>query len=36
VEQCTGFWCLVAGDGFRGWIEQDRLWGVYPQEQFEE
>ena len=36
VEQCTGSWCLVAGDGFRGWIEQDRLWGVYPQEQFEE
>lgn len=36
VEQCTGAWCLVGGKEFKGWIEQDKLWGVYPQEQFEE
>jgi SH3-like domain-containing protein len=36
VEQCTGTWCLVSGEGFEGWIEQDRLWGVYPDEAFEE
>ena len=36
VEQCDGSWCLIAGDGFRGWIEQERLWGVYPAERFEE
>jgi SH3-like domain-containing protein len=36
VERCTGNWCLVSGKGFEGWIEQDRLWGVYPNETFEE
>jgi SH3-like domain-containing protein len=33
VEQCTGTWCLVSGKGFEGWIEQERLWGVYPDEE---
>jgi SH3-like domain-containing protein len=36
VGECTGTWCHVSGNGFAGWIPQDRLWGVYPQEQFEE
>ena len=30
VEECTGGWCLISGTGFKGWIEQERLWGVYP------
>lgn len=34
VEQCNGAWCLVSGENFQGWIEQDKLWGVYPEEQF--
>ena len=36
VERCTGAWCLVKGEGYEGWIEQTRLWGVYPDEKFEE
>jgi SH3-like domain-containing protein len=32
VKKCTGTWCRIAGSGFDGWIEQDRLWGVYPNE----
>lgn len=32
VKQCDGAWCRVAGQGFEGWIRQERLWGVYPQE----
>ena len=32
VKHCTGAWCRIAGEGFDGWIEQDRLWGVYPNE----
>jgi SH3-like domain-containing protein len=32
VKRCTGTWCRIAGDGFDGWIEQERLWGVYPDE----
>ncbi len=32
VEQCTGRWCRIVGEGFDGWAPQDRLWGVYPGE----
>jgi SH3-like domain-containing protein len=35
VKHCTGTWCRFVGDGFDGWIEQDRLWGVYPDEKLE-
>jgi len=33
VKHCTGDWCRVTGSGFDGWIQQDRLWGVYPKEE---
>jgi SH3-like domain-containing protein len=36
VEKCTGSWCEVSAAGYDGWIEQDRLWGVYPGETFDE
>ena len=32
VKRCGGNWCRVTGAGFDGWIEQERLWGVYPGE----
>jgi len=32
LRKCDGAWCLVDGDGFKGYIEQWRLWGVYPNE----
>ena len=32
VKSCTGSWCLVSVGGFKGWIEQTSLWGVYPGE----
>jgi SH3-like domain-containing protein len=32
VKRCNGNWCRMIGDGFDGWVEQDRLWGVYPNE----
>jgi SH3-like domain-containing protein len=35
VKSCTGGWCRIAGEGFDGWIEQNRLWGVYPDEKIE-
>src|SRR5579863_1836022 len=35
VKQCTGTWCRLVGDGFDGWVEQSRLWGVYPDEKVE-
>jgi SH3-like domain-containing protein len=32
VRRCTGKWCQINGSGFDGWIAQERLWGVYPNE----
>lgn len=34
VVSCDGTWCRVSGDGFEGFIEQEKLFGVYPGEQF--
>ena len=33
VKKCTTNWCYVTGNGFDGWIQQERLWGVYSDEQ---
>ena len=35
VRTCQRGWCRLTGEGFDGWIEQHRLWGVYPNESFE-
>ena len=35
VVQCNGQWCQVRGRGYDGWIKQDDLWGVYPNEKVE-
>src|SRR4051794_5254694 len=35
VKKCTNGWCRVTGNGFDGWIEQQRLWGVYADEKVE-
>jgi len=32
VKRCTGSWCRIAGTGFDGWVVQEQLWGVYPNE----
>jgi SH3-like domain-containing protein len=35
VNRCTGTWCRLVGDGFDGWVAQNELWGVYPNEKIE-
>jgi SH3-like domain-containing protein len=35
VSACDGQWCRVSVEGAKGWIEQQRLWGVYPGEKIE-
>jgi SH3-like domain-containing protein len=32
VKTCVGNWCRLIGPGFDGWLEQERLFGVYPNE----
>lgn len=34
VTACEKGWCQLSDPRFRGWIHQDRLWGVYPDESF--
>jgi SH3-like domain-containing protein len=34
-KKCSSGWCRLTGDGFDGWIEEGRLWGVYPGEKVE-
>jgi SH3-like domain-containing protein len=33
VKRCSSGWCRISGNGFDGWIQQERLWGVYADEQ---
>jgi len=35
VRACDGAWCLIDGDGYKGYIEQVALWGVYPNEKIQ-
>jgi len=35
VYACDGAWCLVGGEGYKGYIEQVALWGVYPNEKIQ-
>jgi SH3-like domain-containing protein len=35
VKRCNATWCRVTGQGFDGWVPQERLWGVYPNEKVE-
>ena len=32
IKRCREGWCQIAGRGFAGWLQQVRLWGVYPDE----
>jgi SH3-like domain-containing protein len=35
VRTCDGAWCRIDGDGYKGYIQQVKLWGVYPDEKIE-
>lgn len=32
VERCNGQWCLAHSGNVSGWVVQDELWGIYPNE----
>ncbi|WP_208999126.1 SH3 domain-containing protein [Roseibium sediminis] len=35
IKECAGGWCRIQGEKFDGWLDQTRLFGVYPDEQVE-
>ncbi len=36
IEQCSEHWCEVQVEGMNGWVEKAGLWGIYPDEIFED
>jgi SH3-like domain-containing protein len=36
VTECAGGWCRVNGTNYDGWLDQTRLFGVYPDELIED
>ena len=30
IRNCDGAWCLVDGEGFKGYLEQVKLWASTP------
>lgn len=36
IRQCTNGWCELSIGYTRGWIKQDQLWGVYPDEKIKD
>jgi SH3-like domain-containing protein len=35
IKRCDGTWCQIYGNGFKGYLPQTDLWGVYPGEKVE-
>ena len=35
IKSCNGTWCQFSGNGFDGFVRQERLWGAYPNEKVE-
>ncbi|WP_395666713.1 SH3 domain-containing protein [Methylocella sp.] len=35
VKSCDGAWCRVWGEGFKGYVAEGDLWGVYPGEKID-
>ncbi|WP_349358750.1 SH3 domain-containing protein [Stappia sp.] len=35
VGSCSDGWCEISGEEFSGWIDQTRLFGIYPDETVE-
>lgn len=35
LKSCDGAWCQFSGKNFSGYIQQERLWGAYPNEKVE-
>lgn len=35
ILACDGQWCRVAISDYRGYVQQEKLWGVYPKERIQ-
>ncbi|MCB9984040.1 MAG: SH3 domain-containing protein [Rhodospirillales bacterium] len=35
IDECTQGWCKVNASGYKGWMPQKFIWGVYETEEFD-
>ena len=35
LRECREGWCYLDVQGYRGWVERNFLWGIYPEEVFD-
>ena len=35
LKSCQGAWCRIEAQGYEGYVARTRLWGVYPNEDFD-
>jgi SH3-like domain-containing protein len=35
VSECAQGWCAINASGYKGWVTQNALWGVYESEEFD-
>ena len=36
LDTCVANWCQLAVGGYDGWLKRQDIWGVYPDEKFED
>ncbi|MCK5554925.1 MAG: SH3 domain-containing protein [Alphaproteobacteria bacterium] len=34
LDRCNKEWCYLKAAGYKGWLERENIWGVYPDEVF--
>ena len=35
ILTCNSTWCRIEASGYKGWVQKENLWGVYPDELIE-
>jgi len=35
IFECQSGWCYVSASGYKGWLKQQAIWGVYENEEFD-
>lgn len=35
IDQCDTQWCKINAAGYKGWVQQTLIWGVYEHEEFD-
>ncbi len=36
IDGCDGMWCAMRFAGYKGWVQQNLIWGAYPNEKIDD